>query len=92
MSEDPLQRVVHLVRDSRDELPERRELFRLLQASTQRLAFCLELCLGRDVACHEHAADGLAIAVDQRRHRRGENASEAIVGELTALSAGAAFR
>ena len=42
MTEHPLQRVVHLVRDAGDELSERRELLRLRQAPAQRLALGLE--------------------------------------------------
>ena len=77
MSEHPLQRIVHLVGDSGDELAERRELLRLRQTSAQRLALGLQLHLRRDVARHEHAAARLAFMIDRgasrsrRKSRRG---------------------
>ena len=59
MSEDALQRVVHLVRDAGDELAERRELLRLREPPAQRFALGLELRLRGDVARDEHAPDRL---------------------------------
>ena len=59
MPEHALQRVVHLVRDAGDELPERRQLLGLRQARAQRGALGLEPRLPRDVARDEHAPDRL---------------------------------
>ena len=53
----PLQRVVHLVGDPGDELPERGELLRLREPFAQRRALRLEPRLPRDVARDEHAPE-----------------------------------
>ena len=76
MSEHALQRVVDFVGDAGDELTERRELLRLREPHAERLPLGLEPGLSRDVPGHEHGANGLAVLVDERRHRHHEAAAE----------------
>ena len=60
-----------------DELAERGELLRLREPRAERLPFGFEPGLPRDVPGHEDRADGLAVLVDERRHRHDEAAAEA---------------
>ena len=55
MPEHALQRIVQLVRNAGDELPERRELLRLREPLAQLLALGLQLRLGSEVTGDEHA-------------------------------------
>ena len=79
MAEHALQRVVQLVRDARDELPERSQFFRLHEPVAQLGAFGLELGLRRHVARNEHDADRLPFFSDERRQRHEERASQLFV-------------
>ena len=76
MAEHALQRVVQLVRDARDELPERRQLLRLHEPVAQLRALRLELGLRRHVARDKDDADRLALFSDERRQRHDEGASQ----------------
>ncbi len=79
MPEDALQGVVHLVRNPRDELAERRELLGLREALAQRRALRLEPRLPRDVARHEHAPERVAILARERSRRQQERPVELLV-------------
>ena len=76
VAEHALQRIVDLVGDPGDELSERGELFGLGELGAQRFPFGFEAGLPRDVARHEDRPDGLAILIDERRHRHDELTAE----------------
>src|SRR5207237_10440917 len=66
----------HSVSNARDELTERRELFRLREPLPQRRALSLEPRLASDVARHQDASDGMPFLVDERRGRQEKRASK----------------
>ena len=76
MAEHALKRIVDLVGDAGDELPERGELFRLGELGAQRLLFGFEAGLPRDITRHEDGPDRLAILVDERCHCHDELTAE----------------
>ena len=73
---DALQRIVQLVRDAGDELPQRRELFRLRQPVAQLRALGFETRLVGDVARDDDGADAFVLAAEQRTDGEDERASE----------------
>ena len=74
MPQHPLKRVVQLVGDARDELPQRRQFFRLGQSIAQLDAFGLQSRLLGHVAGHDHRADAFVVPADQRADREQERA------------------
>ena len=82
VAQDALQRVVQLVRDARHELAERGQLLRLRQPFAQLFALGFEPGLRREVARDDHAADPLALLIEQIGDRHQESALEHRVEDL----------
>ncbi len=92
MAQHTLQRVVQLVGDPRDELSERDQLLRLIEAAPELLSLLLHSGLRCQVPRHQDAADPIALVVAQRGDRDHERSLQDRIEHFDRHRRGAAGR